>query len=126
MVQRRKHNRVEVHFPVCCRFMDSEGKPFAFIGVVQDLSISGMRVSLTLPPTLEHPKNVQYDLPLPQPFSPIHGQGDVRWIRWDNESHKTILGLEFSALKDVEQADIQAIVNELEADRWEYVALQAN
>jgi c-di-GMP-binding flagellar brake protein YcgR len=116
MLQRRKDFRVEVRFPVSCRFKDKAGNRCNFIGLVHDLSAKGMRVSLALPPILDAAEGVGYDLPLPRPFTPIHGRAHIRWIKWDESHQRTTFGVEFCGLNPHQSSDLQAIVGELEAE----------
>jgi c-di-GMP-binding flagellar brake protein YcgR len=113
MLQRRKSPRVEVRFPVSCRFKDKAGNRCSFIGLVHDLSLRGMRLSLALPPILDSSESVRYDLPLPHPFTPIHGRAYIRWMKWDEVHHRTTFGVEFMELKDTQNKDLKAIVGEL-------------
>lgn len=116
MLQRRKAPRVEVRFPVSCRFKDKAGNSCSFIGLVHDLSLHGMRVSLAVPPILDSEAGMGYNLPLPRPFTPIHGRATIRWMRWDPAHHRTTFGVEFRDLQDHQNKDLKAIVGELETE----------
>jgi c-di-GMP-binding flagellar brake protein YcgR len=119
-VQRRKHSRVHVQFPIALTFTRDhyEAKKFT-TGYVKDLSEGGMR--LCVPgDTMAQPSNtVNYYLILPAPFSQIVGNGRICWHQWDPQKEAHWVGIEFAVLTEPQRDDIKTIVQELAEDSYQ-------
>lgn len=106
--------RVHVDLPITVSIEDQKDcSKVEAKGRVDDLSISGMRLTLPLPFGMVEDKAFDFDLDLPNPFSKIKGRGEVQWKKWDEESNCIQCGLKLEPMTLKQLTDIDAIVSEL-------------
>jgi c-di-GMP-binding flagellar brake protein YcgR len=119
MVQRRKHKRVEVNLPIFCKFADLERQRIvSSVGKVSDLSMHGMKIMLPIRFPASQNKVMDYFLELPRPYHQIKGKARIIWAYWNDLNQTTEVGMELTALDQLQQQDLETILCELSTERY--------
>ncbi len=114
---KKSDKRVQVRLPLSFTYADkNNGRQISSQGLVENISINGMRVNLPLSEEILEHKIIDFNLELPQPFTKIKGQGEIRWKRWDADQNCTTCGLKLEPMTLKQLMDIDTIVGEVSGD----------
>ncbi len=113
----RSEERVYVDIPMTFTYEDEKGmRKISTRGLIQDISLNGMRVELPLSSELIERNRLDFHLDLPNPFSKIKGHGKIQWKRWNAEKNCTTCGLKLEPMTLKQLTDMDIIISEVMDD----------
>ena len=118
MPERRKYKRMDVNLPILCNIKNhNNALLISAVGKVDNICLGGMKIHLPIELVPLKSRIVEYTLELPDPLTPLEGEGVIRWGYWDDTARESNFGMELCSLHDEQLAALESVLIKLVGDR---------
>lgn len=105
--------RIDVNLHVTVTINSRAFPDYPLLGRLENLSVSGMRISFPFHVDVLESDDLNIALNLPKPFAAIRGRGEIQWKRWNEETQRTTCGVRMADLSKEHLLALKDIVHEV-------------